>query len=444
VEADKEKLHDRLLPPLPVHGPNQEPRPPRDFDGIDWSLHDDCCLAFLDVETEDEAISWVRSRITQHPISWTMCRTTLWQLATTVTEHAQEDALRHLDGSFLSERIKHLADPRSWSFLQTDFERTQEEGRLGQLEAELLRCQVPDDWPPPRCFGKHRIVLHAFSGRRRLGDFQYYLDSFLADHGSGIVVHTVSLDIVVDSVKGDISKPDIRKFWLHGIDEGWIVAFLAGPPCETWSRARAVQCASADRPGPRVIRTADDLWGLAHLRLRELEQIEVGNLLLCFSAEAFLRLVRVGGSATIEHPREPEEPHFASIWKLPLFQLLLLLPGVELHSLSQGFLGAPSCKPTSLLCLNLPGISRAIVKNQVASTMPKGAAIGKTVTGQWATSSLKEYPPALNRALAAQFSQAISAAPLDESVAIADDFLLACKEMTVTKFTEVLGRDFAG
>jgi len=94
--------------------------------------------------------------------------------------------------------------------------------------------------------------------------------------------------------------------------------------------------------------------------------------------------------------------------------------------------------------LNLPGISRAIVKNQVTSTMPKGAAIGKTDTGQWATSSLKEYPPALNRALAAQFSEAISAAPLDESVAIADDFLLACKEMTVTKFTDVLGRDFAG
>ena len=174
-------------------------------------------------------------------------------------------------------------------------------------------------------------MLHAFSGRRRLGDFQYYLDSFLAAKGSGIIVHTVSLlDVVVDSEKGDISKPEIRKFWLHGIDEGWILAFLAGPPCETWSRARAVQCDQADRQGPRVIRTAEDLWGLAHLRIRELEQIDIGNLLLCFSAEAFLRLACVGGSATIEHPKEPEEPHFASIWKLPLFQMLLLLPGVEL------------------------------------------------------------------------------------------------------------------
>ena len=118
--------------------------------------------------------------------------------------------------------------------------------------------------------------------------------------------------------------------------------------------------------------------------------------------------------------------------------ILLILLGVSIYVYIYTYI------PTSLLCLNLPGISRAIVKNQVTSTMPKGAAIGKTVTGQWATSSLKEYPPALNRALAEEFSHAISVAPLDESVAIDDDFLLACKDMTVTKFTDVLGRDFAG
>ena len=133
------------------------------------------------------------------------------------------------------------------------------------------------------------------------------------------MIHTVSLDVVVDAERGDISKVEVRNFWLHGIDQGWILAFFAGPPCETWFQARAVRCNSDDRCGPRVIRTADDLWGLAHLRLRELEQIGVGNLLLCFSAEAFLRLSSAGGFSVVEHPREPEEPHFASIWKLPLF-----------------------------------------------------------------------------------------------------------------------------
>ena len=76
--------------------------------------------------------------------------------------------------------------------------------------------------------------------------------------------------------------------------------------------------------------------------------------------------------------------------------------------------------------------------------MPKGAAIGRTASGQWATSSLKEYPPALNRALAEQFFQAITTPPCDEGISVDDNFLQACKAMTVTKFTDQLGRDFAG
>ena len=156
IEVDKEKQHDRLLPPLPVHGPQPEQPPRRDFDGTDWSLHDDCCLAFLDAETVEDAVSSVRARIQQTPISWTMCRTTLLQLATTVSEHAGEEALGHLDSRRLSAGIGGLAEPGSWPFLQDDCVQPREEGSLGQLEAELLRCQVPEDWPTPRSFGRHR------------------------------------------------------------------------------------------------------------------------------------------------------------------------------------------------------------------------------------------------------------------------------------------------
>jgi hypothetical protein len=84
------------------------------------------------------------------------------------------------------------------------------------------------------------------------------------------------------------------------------------------------------------------------------------------------------------------------------------------------------------------------VKNQVTATRPKGAAIGKTASGQWATSSLKEYPPALNRALAGQFFQAITSVSCDASISVDDSFLQVCKDMTVTKFTDILGQDFAG
>ena len=43
----------------------------------------------------------------------------------------------------------------------------------GHLGTEDLWSQ----WRVPRQFGVHRIVLHAFSGRRRVGDFQFYLDA---------------------------------------------------------------------------------------------------------------------------------------------------------------------------------------------------------------------------------------------------------------------------
>ena len=44
--------------------------------------------------------------------------------------------------------------------------------------------------------------------------------------------------------------------------------FLAGPPCETWSCARAVAALDTDRHQPRVIRTLEHLWGLPCVRIK--------------------------------------------------------------------------------------------------------------------------------------------------------------------------------
>jgi hypothetical protein len=302
----------------------------------------------------------------------------------------------------------------------------------------------PPDWPIPRQFGKYRIVLHAFSGRRRLGDFQFYLDELLSMQPAGLYVLTVSLDIIVGRVKGNIADKDVRAFWYHSIEQGWTIAFLAGPPCETWSKARAVQTDNTKRSQPRVLRNISDLWGFPQLRLRELDQVCIGNLLLCFAAEAFLRLADTGGVAAIEHPKEPDEPELASIWRLPLFDALRRLPGVELLSLSQGLLGAKSMKPTQLLCLNIPGMPQAIIANQVTKTNPKASSIGRQSDGNWATGGLKEYPPAFSKALAEQFCTEICKVPIVAQEDPDPDFLTVCKAMTVANYTVEYGRDFAG
>ena len=179
--------------------------------------------------------------------------------------------------------------------------------------------------------------------------------------------------------------------------------------------------------------------------MKELDQIEVGNLLLCFTAEALGRLADIGGYGVIEHPKEPEDDvSLASIWKLPLFLALRELPGVELLTISQGLLGAVSMKPTGLLCLNLPGMPKAILQHQLAKTNPKKASIGKGSNGHWATGALKEYPPAMSKALATQFWAAITAHPITTDDAPDEAFLAVCAEMTVAAFTDHYGQDYAG
>lgn len=139
-----------------------------------------------------------------------------------------------------------------------------------------------------RQIGRTRIVLHAFAGRRRLGDLQYYLEKdMLTDAPYDLVV--VSLDIVINDRWGDATREDTRRLWLTAIRDKYVVRFVAGPPCETWSRVRGVlhpdQGAAAERGVPRVLRTLSELWGLPSLGIRELSQILTGNSLLIFTLE---------------------------------------------------------------------------------------------------------------------------------------------------------------
>ena len=76
------------------------------------------------------------------------------------------------------------------------------------------------------------MVLHAFAGRRRLGDYQWFLED-LMKHAEGVYLTVVSLDLVIDERYGDLSDRETQEFWLHGIRQGWVHSFLGGPPCAT-------------------------------------------------------------------------------------------------------------------------------------------------------------------------------------------------------------------
>ena len=143
-----------------------------------------------------------------------------------------------------------------------------------------------------------------------------------------------------------------RDYWQKAALDGFVVAFLAGPPCETWSKARG-QGISLDKSKklPRILRNADHLWGLPSLALKELVQVLTGNQLLTFTL-----LMQTGGCGVLEHPAEPDDDMAASIWKVPAVLALFQAPGVGRHRLAQGLFGAPSAKATDLMTINLPDI----------------------------------------------------------------------------------------
>eukprot|EP00435_Cladocopium_sp_Y103_P007071 s4733_g2.t1 len=390
--------HDRLLPPLQAHGPRRLPGRPRVFVDIDQGLHEYLVElisapreSLLDLAVFEEQIcQW----ITSHAISWTKTRQTLSFF---------QDSLEHDDAEVLlfdlaatSACLSSLQSSSSWTFLCAS---SPSSSSLTTIETMHDACAgfevLLQDWnfaSVPRACGRHRVILHAFAGRRRPGDIQYYLENDLASDAP-YVITTVSLDIIIDETWGDVSRDDTRKLWLQAIRSGFVLAFLAGPPCETWSRVRGVGH-SADPPEascsgttgiapdlarglPRVLRDLSALWGYECLAIRELAQVLTGNCLLCFSLEALFEAAIAGCVGLLEHPAEPTDlKEAAAIWRLPIISVLELLPGVKRHRFAQGLLGSKTTKPTELLCVNLPSIMTCLHQHRIRTELPWGRSVG--------------------------------------------------------------------
>lgn len=155
---------------------------------------------------------------------------------------------------------------------------------------------------------------------------------------------------------------------------------LAGPPCDTWSQANLLQDKeTAQHRAPRVLRDLDSIWGRISLALRELQQLDIGNLLLLFTIELLLHLALADGICCLEHPAEPKDSSKASIWRFPLIVYMLAWPGFDFVEIAQGLWGARSKKPTGLMLLNMSAMIPQLRSWQ------SSAAIGLTSEGVWAT-----------------------------------------------------------
>lgn len=357
----------------------------------------------------------------------------------------------------IEETLRSFAQSCSWSFLSsssTSGASCSSRPSLEQIEAECLRVSSTGSseglfWPVPRPMVRERYIVHAFSGRRRFGDFQHFVEEFQGQYPD-FLVHTISLDLMVDPEWGDVSKAPVREFWINAIKQRMVLGGLAGPPCETWSQARGKDLApdtESNGPpfakGPRVVREIDSLWGKQALALREVRQLDVGNLLLLFTLEMLLHLAVEGGLGAVEHPAPPADESKASVWRLPILQLMASWPEFSTLDIAQGLWGAKSRKPTRLLLLNLPTMIPSLRHWQLTSTIPQGTSTGRMANGEWSTSSLKEYAPALCAGLAQGFLSSLQLHAVEAPTEGSEAFRRQVAHMMITDHGDCIGPDFA-
>eukprot|EP00438_Fugacium_kawagutii_P032107 Skav212431 [mRNA] locus=scaffold1479:102244:107277:+ [translate_table: standard] len=446
--AQLEHHHDGLAPTLQGEGPLPPPAP---VDFVDSDEHVELTAALadylLDFTTVDALHDHFRAAVCSLPVSWQSVLTTCHSLVNHYTP--EEAAVSGCSIEELQQVVARICDPTSWPFLLAQRQRTCPVD-FYEAEAWFIDHAHASDWssfaavrPAPQ-FGKLRYILHAFSGRRRYGDVQHYLD-FECQSLEGTVVAMLSVDLIISSSHGDLSHEGTQRFWISAIQNSWIIGLLCGPPCNSWSRARGTQLADQRgrlRDGPRIVRTSAEAWGLSAMTLKELATVDMGNCLLHFCLRAFLELVFTGGCAVLEHPAQLELDR-ASIWSLPVVAFIRRMPGVCFYEISQGEFGSESAKPTGLLALNQPGLERRLRAAKIAGRAPSSATIGITSQGTFATAPLKEYPPAMCYALSGSFSTAATNSAVCPGREPPESFCQLCSQLQLTTKGDVIGTDFA-
>eukprot|EP00438_Fugacium_kawagutii_P017716 Skav233537 [mRNA] locus=scaffold5919:72146:77359:- [translate_table: standard] len=240
------------------------------------------------------------------------------------------------------------------------------------------------------------IFLYIFSGRRRHGDYQSHMEDLMAQrsqHG-----HVLLIDLAL-SDRHNVYNPQLFHTLVSWMRGGLVGAILLAPPCETWSQARWNPCEGFD--GPRPLRTADDPMCMPQRTTAELQQLEVSNYLLFVALRLFTWAVFTGTPGVLEHPQQPRNAMYASIWALPWVQRLRTNHLARRHLIWQAEYGAVSPKPTHFLECHIDGFTDILKQYKIRVDWAHLQTLaGKDDAGRFKTAQAKEYPSLLNKGLA--------------------------------------------
>ena len=98
---------------------------------------------------------------------------------------------------------------------------------------------------------------------------------------------------------------------------GMLQFLLGGPPCGTFSRLRHLLWS----PGPPPVRSRGaHVWGLPWLTGSMARRVREANMLIVNFVVLAEEVVSAGGLFVLEHPVDPGEAPFPSIWSTSLIQ----------------------------------------------------------------------------------------------------------------------------
>ena len=239
------------------------------------------------------------------------------------------------------------------------------------------------------------LFVHLFSGFRRDGDLEDVVSLGLPSLRSKWVVW--SLDRVVAGW-GDLRSENT---WIHLfrlVRAGVLRAAMAGPPCETFSKAR-------HKPGgPRPVRSRTHLHGLPDLLPRYVDQVAESNY---FVKQLFRLYVLMGprGLTCVEHPDDPGAHPFPSMWLMQECLEYQTKCFATVTLLDMCRFGWSSRKPTRLLHTFVHDYSLRLKCNHGTH----GNMIGKTADGSYNTGPSAQYSNQFCSVLGRTFLEHMSA-----------------------------------
>ena len=309
---------------------------------------DDEQVALLDQEACQQSEAWHHHGLTAHhkDKQWRMCHEDELipalveiiprnQVSDHLPEQHELDAWCSLGFLPTGEggRDVTVRKPKEWQIFNAVEDAANYERHMKD-EVKTWTCD--DSWVPMPLKCNARFYLVFFSGHRRLGDVSCWIQ-----WTSDIV--PINVDTAVHGELGNMFNVG---FWVHLIRSGLVIGGHGGPPCETYTLARWNVIPGME-DAPRPLRSSSHPWGIPFRRIREVQQMVAGSVLMMNTLSLLLLIYFCGGCMTLEHPHGPGENAIQwGIWQSSFVKRFLLLPQVSLVPFIQGPLGTDYTKPT--------------------------------------------------------------------------------------------------